>query len=348
MDHPEHDVKTFIREAAGRHGFQKVGFAEPAPLEQEVQDQETCLAEERHGTMTWMTRRLEERRDPRRYFPPAKTIVSLAMNYYTSPDESGSSNRSSPGAFSPVLNPAIGGANGGVTTAQPGGRLRWSSYAWGDDYHRLLKKRLKALLAEIAATFPRVNGIACVDTSPVMEKVWAKRAGLGWQGKHTVLITRDYGSWLFLGELLLNVALEPDSPFEEDLCGSCTACLEACPTGALTDPYRIDASRCISYLTIEHRRDFSREEAGQLHGWVYGCDVCQEVCPWNIRFARPSPEPAFAPREFITTYGWEDWAELSRERWEELFEGSAASRVGYERLKQNVFAQRFSRIKADR
>ena len=315
MDHPEHDVKTFIREAAGRHGFQKVGFAEPAPLEQEVQDLKTWLAEERHGTMTWMTRRANERTDPSAYYPPVKTIVVLAMNYYTGP---------------PVETATA------TATATTPEQPRWSSYAWGDDYHRLLKKRLKALLAEIAATFPRVNGIACVDTSPVMEKVWAKRAGLGWQGKHTVLITRDYGSWLFLGELLLNVALEPDSPFEEDLCGSCTACLEACPTGALTDPYRIDASRCISYLTIEHRGDFSREQADLLNGWIYGCDVCQEVCPWNLRSAKPSAERAFAPREFITAYGWEDWAELSRERWSELFKGSAARRAGYERLRLNV------------
>ncbi len=316
MDHPNHDVKTFIREAAGRHGFQKVGFAEAAALGQEAEDLQLWLDEGHHGSMTWMTRRANERTDPSAYYPPAKTIVVLAMNYYTGP---------------PIET--------ATATATAPERPRWSSYAWGDDYHRLLRKRLKALLAEITAAFPQVNGIACMDTSPVMEKVWAKRAGLGWQGKHTVLVTRDYGSWLFLGELLLNVALEPDSPFEEDLCGSCTACLEACPTGALTAPYRIDTRRCISYLTIQHRGDFSREEAGRLHGWIYGCDVCQEVCPWNLRSAKPSAERAFAPRAFITAFGWEDWAELSRERWEELFKGSAARRAGYEGLRRNVAVQ---------
>ncbi|MFB0517416.1 MAG: epoxyqueuosine reductase, partial [Candidatus Neomarinimicrobiota bacterium] len=157
----------------------------------------------------------------------------------------------------------------------------------------------------------------------------------------------DYGSWLFLGVLLLDVGLEPDPPFgqaqgrpfDEDLCGSCTACLEACPTGALTTPYQIDARRCISYLTIEYRDSFSREQAGWLHGWIYGCDICQAVCPWNVRFARPSPEPGFAPREFITAFGFEDWAALGEKRWDKLLRGSAARRAGYEGLKRNVLAQ---------
>ncbi|UCD38770.1 MAG: tRNA epoxyqueuosine(34) reductase QueG, partial [Fidelibacterota bacterium] len=194
-------MKHFIREAAGRLGFQKVGFAEPGPLDKETEHLKTWLAEGRHGAMDWMTRRQTERTDPTRYFPEVKAIVSLGMNYYV---------------------PAPG---------LPEDAPRWSNYAWGNDYHRLLKRRMDAVLAEVAEAYPEVNGIACVDTSPVMEKVWAQRAGLGWQGKHTNLITRDYGSWVFLGEILLDVELEPDSLFEEDLCGSCTACLEACPTG---------------------------------------------------------------------------------------------------------------------
>jgi epoxyqueuosine reductase len=171
-----------------------------------------------------------------------------------------------------------------------------------------------------------------------MEKVWAQRAGLGWQGKHTNLITRDYGSWVFLGELLLDVVLEPDPPFEEDLCGSCTTCLEACPTGALTEAYRIDARRCISYLTIEYRGAFSQEQAEWLNGWIYGCDLCQEVCPWNIKFARPTTEAAFTPREFITAYGMEDWEELTKEQWHNMLWGSAARRAKYTGLVRNVRA----------
>ena len=314
IQHPG-KLKAFIRDAAQRLGFQKVGFAEPVPLDKEAKDLQAWLAEGRHGTMTWMARRANERTDPRTYYPPVKTIVSLAMNYYTGPpDASGSSSGS--GSGSP----------------------RWSRYAWGDDYHRLLKERLKAVLSEVTAAFPQVSGIACVDTAPIMEKVWAQRAGLGRQGKHTLLITPEYGSWLFLGELLLDVALEPDPPLADDLCGSCTACLEACPTGALTAPYRIDTARCISYLTTMYKEPF-RPDQPALHGWLYGCDVCQEVCPWNARSAKPSPETAFAPQEFITSYGWEDWNGLGRERWDNLLRGSAARRIGYAGLRRNIEAQ---------
>ncbi|MBA7610244.1 MAG: tRNA epoxyqueuosine(34) reductase QueG [Calditrichaeota bacterium] len=304
-------MKRFIREAAARLGFQKVGFAVPEVLDREAEDLRSWLKEGRHGTMTWMARRLDERTDPRAYYPPVKTIVSLAMNYYTGPPDVSGSGSGSP---------------------------RWSRYAWGDDYHRLLKERLKALLNETTAAFPRVNGIACVDTSPIMEKVWAERAGHGLQGKHTLLISREYGSWLFLGELLLDVALEPDRPFEDDLCGDCTACLDACPTGALTAPYQIDFRRCISYLTTMYKEPF-RPDQPSLHGWIYGCDVCQEVCPWNLRCAKPSPEPSFMPREFITAFGWEDWRELSRERWDDLLQGSAARWIGYAVLRRNIEAR---------
>jgi epoxyqueuosine reductase len=302
-------LKDFIRRVAERSGFQKVGFARPERLEREQAELQQWLAEGRQGTMDWMTRRITERCDPREYYPPVQTIVVLGMNYYHPPSE---------------------------------GRLeapRWSNYAWGDDYHRLLKRRMRELLAEIARHYPEVRGIACVDTSPVMEKVWAQRAGLGWRGKHTNLITRDYGSWLFLGELLLDVELEPDPAFDEDLCGSCTACLEACPTGALTAPYRIDARRCISYLTIEHRGAFSREESQMLNGWIYGCDICQEVCPWNRKSARVTGERAFRPRAFIEEYGGEEWTVLERDSWDRLLRGSAARRAGYEGLMRNIAAQ---------
>ncbi len=312
MDHPEHDVKAFIREAAARLGFQKVGFAVPEVLDREAEDLRSWLKEGRHGTMTWMARQLDERTDPHTYYPPVKTIVSLAMNYYTGPpDASGS------------------------------GSPRWSRYAWGDDYHRLIKKRLKALLSEVTTAFPGVSGITCVDTSPVMEKVWAQRVGLGWQGKHTNLVTREYGSWVFLGDLLLDVELEPDSPFEDDLCGSCTACLEACPTGALTAPYRIDARSCISYLTIEHRGPFDREQAAMLNGWIYGCDICQEVCPWNVKFARSTDEEGFRPRGFISAFSWDDWRALDRETWDRLLRGSAARRAGYTGLRRNIQVPRY-------
>lgn len=318
-------LKTFITETAREVGFQKVGFAASDDLVEESQALKAWLADGRHGTMTWLVNRQDERVSPRHYYPTVKTIVSLAMNYYTQSDSSVERSAKSVGRDE-------------ITTT------KWSNYAWGDDYHQLIKKRLKTLLRHIKAAYPAVGGIVCVDTSPVLEKVWAQRAGLGWQGKHTNLITRDYGSWVFLGELLLDAAIEPDPPFEQDLCGSCTACLEACPTGALTDAYQIDARRCISYLTIEYRGAFSPDQP-DLEGWIYGCDICQEVCPWNRKFAQVSREDAFQPRVFISTYTRDDWQRLDRDTWDGLFRGSAARRTGFEGLKRNVAAQVGSSIK---
>ena len=282
-------------------------------------------------------RRQAERSDIRTYYPPVKTVVVLAMNYFTgtpSATQLPSPEATSSGQAATATARLAVAATPRPATSSP----RWSNYAWGDDYHRLIKKRLKALLTDLAAAFPEVAGIACVDTSPVMEKAWAQRAGLGWQGKHTNLITRDYGSWVFLAELLLDVALEPDQPFEEDLCGSCTACLEVCPTGALDQPYQLDARRCISYLTIEHRGPFTAEQAGWVGDWLYGCDLCQEVCPWNIKFAQLSPETAFQPREFISSFDLQRWRQVDAGEWDRLLRGSAARRAGYEGLGRNIQA----------
>ncbi len=343
------ELKPFIQQAARELGFDKVGFARPEFLDREGDDLRRWLEEGRHGAMDWIARRQAERHDIEAYYPPVKTVVALAMNYYAPPEGTATGHPSLPassGQHSTISDQPQSASCGSAATATATATSspRWSNYAWGDDYHRLIKKRLKALLKAVAGAYPNVHGIACVDTSPVMEKVWAQRAGLGWPGKHTNLITREAGSWVFLGELLLDVALAPDPPFEDDLCGSCTACLDACPTGALDRPYQIDARRCISYLTIEHRGAFSEEQAQMLGGWLYGCDICQEVCPWNIKFAQPSPEPAFMPREFITTYDWADWAELSRERWDDLLRGSAARRAGYEGLMRNARAQRTVKV----
>jgi len=212
--------------------------------------------------------------------------------------------------------------------------FKFSNYAWGDDYHDGLKNRLFQLLGWIRGSVPTVKGVACVDTSPVMDKVWAQRAGLGWLGKHTNLITQDRGSWLFLGELILDIDLEYDSPFMEDLCGSCNACIDACPTQAL-DQYRIDARKCISYLTIEHRGNFP-ESQDELHGWIYGCDICQDVCPWNEKFSHTSDQKEFQPRPEILTWSNEDWQNLDEAGFRRLFKGSAVKRTKYTGLKRNI------------
>ena len=186
----------------------------------------------------------------------------------------------------------------------------------------------------VKETHQDVTGVVCTDTSPVMDKVWAQRAGLGWLGKHTNLITRDHGSWLFLGELILDIELDYDAAFNDDLCGSCTACIDACPTQAL-DEYQIDAGKCISYLTIEHRGKLP-ENQNDLQGWIYGCDICQEVCPWNEKFSETSVLPEFQPRQEILNWTNEDWQNLDEEQFRKLFKGSAVKRTKYVGLKRNI------------
>ena len=185
---------------------------------------------------------------------------------------------------------------------------------------------------------PDLNGIVCVDTSPVMDKVWAQRAGLGWQGKHTNLITKDFGSWLFLGELLVDVELDYDELFSEDLCGSCTSCIDACPTQALGE-YEIYAEKCISYLTIEHRGDFP-DNHSELHNWIYGCDICQEVCPWNEKFSQVTTQNYFYPKKEILHWTNEDWERIDEEGFSKLFKGSAVKRTKYSGLSRNINANR--------
>ena len=294
-----------IRNRALELGFQKVGFADVRTATRDKARLEEWLKLGYSATMSWMSGRKSERGDIQEYFPEARSVISVGMNYFH---------------------------------GEAAGEMKISNYAWGDDYHDVVKERLWKLLKFVQENRPGVHGVACVDTSPVMEKAWAQRAGLGWIGKHTNLISRDFGSWLFLGELILNCDLEFDLPFDEDLCGTCTACIDACPTGAIVDDYLLDASRCISYLTIEHRGDLPHEYENQLHGWIYGCDVCQEVCPWNEKFAAESDEEAFAPREEIVERTGDSWRYLSKDDYQKLFKGSAVKRTKYEGLTRNVAA----------
>lgn len=213
-------------------------------------------------------------------------------------------------------------------------KFKFSNYAWGEDYHSLIKDRLQILLKWIKNTSEEIEGVACVDTSPIMEKSWAQKAGLGWQGKHTNLISRDYGSWLFLGEIILNIPLDYDKPFIEDLCGSCTACIDACPTNAITS-YQLDSNKCISYRTIEHRGEFDENE-NNLDGWIYGCDICQEVCPWNEKFSKISPEKSFFPKTEILDWSEKKWMDLDDATFKKLFKGSAVKRTKFSGLQRNI------------
>ena len=294
-----------IKTKAFALGFQKVGIVNADSTNKQNADFETWLNLGHHATMDWMSIRRKERGNIHTYFPQARSIISVGMNYYVGKDQ-----------------------------ADLESGLKFSNYAWGDDYHDVLKSGLFQLLAWIEENEPGVKGLVCADTSPVMDKVWAQKAGLGWQGKHTNLISRDYGSWLFLGELILDIDLEPDSPFTEDLCGTCTACIDACPTQALGE-YQIDAGKCISYLTIEHRGSLP-EDQQDLHGWIYGCDICQEVCPWNEKFSQLSIEKSFQPRKEIMEYNDDNWAALDEDVFRKLFKGSSAKRTKYIGLKRNI------------
>jgi len=294
-----------IKKKAKELGFQKVGIAKAESTPKEKADLESWLKQGRHATMEWIVKRKNERGDIHTYFPEARSIISVGINYYVGKDQSH------------IL------FDGKI-----------SNYAWGDDYHDVVKKRLFQLLGWIKESQPKIKGIVCVDTSPVMDKVWAQRAGLGWLGKHTNLITRDHGSWLFLGELILDIDLEFDSPFDDDLCGNCTACIDACPTQALNE-YQIDAGKCISYLTIEHRGDLPADQ-NNLHGWVYGCDICQDICPWNEKFSETSDISEFKPRPELLNWTNEDWQNLDEDGFRKLFSGSAVKRTKYLGLKRNI------------
>ena len=290
-------------------GFQKVGITRAVSTPEEKEKLEIWLSRGHHGTMSWLAERKNERGDIFTYFPDVKSVISLGMNYYT-----------------------------GYNQSKLNSSNKFSNYAWGEDYHDILKSRLYKLLNWLKIEIPDLNGIACVDTSPVMDKVWAQRAGLGWQGKHTNLITKDFGSWLFLGELLVDIELDYDELFSEDLCGSCTSCIDSCPTQALGE-YEIYAEKCISYLTIEHRGDFP-DNRSELHNWIYGCDICQEVCPWNEKFSQVTVQNYFYPKKEILYWTNEDWERIDEEGFRELFKGSAVKRTKYSGLSRNINANR--------
>ena len=298
-------TSDLIKEKAIELGFHKVGIAKAAKTKQEQERLNQWLDQKKHADMEWIENRKSERGNIFNYFSEAKTVISLGMNYYVGKDQSD------------------------LTSD-----FKFSNYAWGDDYHLVIKSKLFSLLEFIKNKKPNIKGLVCVDTAPIMEKVWAQRAGLGWQGKHTNLISTDFGSWLFLGEIIIDFELEPDDPFTKDLCGSCTACIDACPTHALGE-YELDSGKCISYLTIEHRGDFI-EGHDDLDGWIYGCDICQEVCPWNISFSKISEEKYFEPRADIINNTDQKWLEIDQEKFSAIFKKSAAKRTKLMGLKRNI------------
>ena len=297
-------IREAIRVEALARGFDAVGFAAAHLADSAREDLAEFLARGYHGEMGWMAAHAERRGDPQALWREARTVVVLGMNY--------------------------GGEDDGDIDIDAG---IVSVYARGRDYHDTVKKRLKALARWIAERWPGELKVF-VDTAPVMEKPLAQQAGIGWQGKHTNLVSREFGSWLFLGEIYLSLALEPDNP-EEDHCGTCRNCLDACPTNAFPAPYRLDARRCISYLTIEHKGMIEPELRPLIGNRIYGCDDCLAACPWN-KYARATAEPDFLPRAELTAPRLAELARLDDSGFRRMFAGTSIKRIGRDRFMRNV------------
>lgn len=298
---------ALIKAYALQLGFHKVGIAPAEALSLERERFSEWLRRGFHGEMKWMARDPEERTDPQRVLSGARSVVVVGLNYYTEHEHS----------------------------EKPG---KVSRYAWGDDYHEVVGDKLRQLLFWIKEQWPDTEGKVCVDIQPMMDKAWAARAGLGWIGKHTNLITEEYGSWIFIGELLLNLELDYDQDEVADQCGACTLCLEACPTGAITEPYVLDSNLCISHATIESRApEISNELSRKLEGWLYGCDICQDVCPWN-QMTPATNEPRFEPRHGNINASLSEMIELTQDAYVTRFRRSPMKRAKLSGLQRNARA----------
>jgi len=293
-----------IKTEAKRLGFLSCGISKAEFLEEEAPRLERWLQQNMHGEMKYMENHFDKRLDPRLLVDGATSVISLLLNYY---------------------NPE--------TQADPTAP-RISKYAYGKDYHFVIKSKLKELLAFIHDEIGEVNGRAFVDSAPVLDKAWAVKSGLGWMGKHSNVLTQKVGSFYFIAELIVDIDLEYDTPVT-DHCGSCTACIDACPTQAITEPYVVDGSKCISYFTIELKGELPSEYAGKFDDWMFGCDVCQDVCPWN-RFSKPHREPLFDPNPELLSMQKKDWEEITREVFNDIFRKSAVKRTKFEGLKRNI------------
>lgn len=296
---------TLIRAEAHRLGFDFVGFAAAGPLEAEARRLEKWLHAGAHGRMAYMANHFDLRTDPTKLVPGAKTVICLAFNYFTE------------------LKPEDPEAP------------KMAIYAYGEDYHFVVKDRLKSLLQYIQTEIGTAEGRCFVDSAPVMEREWAARSGLGWNGRNTLTIHPRRGSYFFLAEIILDLPLVYSDPMR-DHCGTCTRCIDACPTEAIApEGYFLDASKCISYLTIELRDQIPAEFAGKMENYLFGCDICQDVCPWN-RFSVKHREPAFEPHPDLLTLTRRDWQEITEEVFGKIFKKSAVKRVKYEGLKRNI------------
>jgi len=294
---------NIIKEEAKRLGFLSCGISKAQFLEEEAPRLEKWLNNNMHGEMGYMENHFDKRLNPTKLVEGSKSVISLLLNYF--PNES-----------------------------QREDSYKISKYAYGTDYHFVIKEKLKELLFFIQNEIGEVNGRAFVDSAPVLDKVWAAKSGLGWMGKHSNLLSKQVGSFFFIAELIVDIELEYDSPVT-DHCGTCTACIDACPTQAIVQPYVVDGSKCISYLTIELKNEIPSSFSNQMDDWMFGCDVCQDVCPWN-RFSKPHNEPLFSPLPELLSKSKKEWEEITEEVFSEIFKKSAVKRTKFSGLKRNI------------
>ncbi len=299
------DLTQWLKNRAAELGFMDVRIAQAMFMDEEVVRLENWLSQSYHGSMAYMERHFDQRVNPSLLVDNAKSVVCFLFNYYTDALQEDSA--------APKL----------------------SIYAYGQDYHDVIKQRLRLLLTEFRERAGDVNGRCFVDSAPILERDWARRAGLGWVGKHTLLLSKKKGSFFFLAEMILDIELDYDHPVS-DHCGNCTRCIDACPTDAISPAgYVLDASRCISYLTIELREAIPAEFKDNMDNWMFGCDVCQQVCPWN-RFSTRHSEPAFEPHPKLLSMNASEWKEITQDVFNEIFRKSAVKRTKYEGLKRNI------------
>ncbi|WP_310992901.1 tRNA epoxyqueuosine(34) reductase QueG [Aequorivita marina] len=292
-----------IKAEAKRLGFLSCGISKAEFLEEEAPHLESYLKNNRNGEMAYMENHFDKRLDPTLLVPDSKSVISLLLNYYPS-------------------------------ETQTEDTYKISKYAYGTDYHFVIKDKLKQLMHFISEEIGEVSGRAFVDSAPVLDKAWAAKSGLGWVGKHSLLLTKNVGSFYFVSELILDLDLEYDTPVT-DHCGTCTACIDACPTNAIVADKVVDGSKCISYYTIELKNEIPISEKGKFQDWMFGCDICQDVCPWN-RFSKPHNEPLFNPHPEMLSMSKKDWEEITTDVFQKIFKKSAVKRTKFSGLKRNI------------
>jgi len=295
-----------IKSLATELGFSYCGISKAEFLADEAPRLEEWLKRNYQGKMSYLENHFDKRLDPTLLVPGAKSVVSLIYNYYPEKD----------------------------LAKENSDGLKVAKYAYGEDYHQVVKDKLKIFLQRIRQEVGHVEGRAFVDSAPVHERAWAKKSGLGWIGKNSLLLNRSMGSFFFLAELIIDLALEYDGPIK-DYCGTCTACMDACPTDAIPEPYLVDGSKCISYFTIELKEEIPNSVKGKFENWIFGCDICQDVCPWNS-FSKAHMEPRFTPPAALEDMTRKDWLEITEEVFQKLFPKSPVKRTRYEGLKRNI------------